>query len=95
MDKSENYTSAEIAVALLEAARSQANIVNDTEILFSAMPVSPGLADTLRRMRAKAEMLGKAHEMFKHMAEEEQAASLRQPERRGSWIQQIRGVAAL
>ncbi len=50
-------------------------MVGDTEVLFSAMPLSPGLTDTLRRMRAKAEMLGKAHQLYKKMAEDEQAAA--------------------
>ena len=72
----DQYTSAEIAVALLEAARHQANIVADTEVLFSAMPMSPGLTDTLRKMRAKAEMLGKAHQLYKKMAQDEQAEKI-------------------
>lgn len=92
MSDSPKYSSAEIAVALLEAARHQSNVVSDAEILFSAMPISPGLTDTLRRMRAKAEMLGEAHRHFKRLAEEEQAENLAEAEKRLRWLPKVAAI---
>jgi uncharacterized protein (DUF2342 family) len=63
---------AEIAVALFELARLEAWNVEGCEHLVvevSEHRVLPGMADSLARLRRRAELIGEAHQYFKAMVD--------------------------
>lgn len=58
-----------VAAALAETAHELADAVENAELLLVHLPPTPGITDTLRKLRDRAELLGIAHACFKEMAE--------------------------
>lgn len=57
-----------IAAALEETARDLAGAAENTEILVAQLPPTPGITDTLAKLKLRAELVGIAHAYFKEMA---------------------------
>lgn len=58
-----------IAAALEETARQVYDDLEGTEQLAAYLPPSPGITDTVEKLRRRAELIGIAYAYFKEMAE--------------------------
>lgn len=61
-----------IAEALAETAQHLAEDLEGMELLAAKLPPTPGIVDTIDRLKLRAERVGIAHAYFKELAERPQ-----------------------